>query len=539
MRVFRLRRLAVAVLTAAAFGVAGCALRPGDVTYLVNSPDARPEVVATDAGPVRGVATPRGRAFLAIPYAAPPVGPLRWRPPQPPSPWIETRDATKGGANCPQPGVPGSGRQSEDCLTLNVYAPADAHPGDRLPVMVWIYGGGYVFGYTSQYDLSRLAQRQHVVTVTMNYRLGALGFLAHPALAAEGEGSGDFAMLDQQAALRWVQANVAGFGGDPSNVTLFGESAGAWSACEQLASPGARGLFARVIIESGACSSPESAIAEATAEQGGLALAADLGCGDPATAAACLRAVPASRVIKAKAHRRGLLGKDSWAPTFGTATLPLSPRAAFEQGTFPAVSVIDGTNHDEARLFLDLNRFKGGLYSEASYEKIIRDFFLERTPQVLAEYADEARRSYADAYVDVVDDSTFACPSVTTDRLLATKSPVYGYEFDDPHAVTSLPRAPFTPPLGAYHSSEIAYVFQTPWVLADPARFDPAQRALSDRMQQRWANFARTGAPQADDGGSWPIERAGARLEMRPEGDRPTSDYAVRHRCAFWNALGY
>ena len=528
-----------AALAGAAFILAGCALRPGDVGYLVHSPDAQPKVVATDAGPVRGVATPQGRAFLAIPYAAPPVGALRWRAPQPLAPWIETRDATRGGANCPQPAPPGSGRQSEDCLTLNVYAPSDIRPGERLPVMVWIYGGGYVFGYTGQYDLSRLAQRQRVVTVAMNYRLGALGFLAHPALAAEGEGSGDFALLDQQAALRWVKANIAGFGGDPANVTLFGESAGGWSVCDQLASPGAAGLFQRAIIESGACTSPDSAISEAAGEAGGEAMAADLGCGDPATAAACLRALPADRVIKAKAHRRGLLGKESWAPTYGGATLPLSPREAFEQGRFAAVPVIDGTNHDEARLFLDLNRFKGGLYSEASYEKIIGDFFLGKTPQVLAEYAAEAKRSYARAYVDVVTDSTFACPALTTDALLERRAPVYAYEFDDPQAVTSLPRSPFTPPLMAFHSSEIVYVTQTPWIVADPDKFDPAQRALSDRMQAHWAAFARTGDPGSAAAGPWSADHGGVPVQLRPDGDAPAADFAQRHRCVFWNALGY
>ena len=536
------RRLRWSVLLAclgAALSLGGCALRPGDVGYLVHDPTARPDVVATDDGPVRGVATPQGRAFLALPYAAPPVGPLRWRPPQPTAAWVEARDATHGGANCIQAGLPGSGRQSEDCLTLNLYTPASAKPGDRLPVMVWIYGGAYDFGYASEYDLSRLAQRQHVIAVAMNYRLGALGFLAHPALRAESEGSGDFALLDQQAALRWVRANIAGFGGDPQNVTLFGESAGGWSVCEQLAAPGAQGLFTRAIIESGPCTSPDSAISQTAAEEGGVAMAADLGCGDPATALACLRALPAAPLVRAKPHRRGLLGKASWAPAYGTPGLPLSPRDAFQQGRFAEVAVMDGTNHDEARLFLDLNRFKGELYSEASYEKIIGDFFLDKTPQVLAEYAAEARRSYADAYVDVVTDSTFACPALTTNRLLERKAPVYAYEFDDPDAVTSLPRAPFTPPLKAYHTAEIAYVLQTPWVGADPAKFDAAQSALSDRMQQRWAGFARSGAPQAEGGAAWDVDHGGAPLQLTPDGDRPAADYAGRHRCAFWNALGY
>ena len=269
----------ILVLAATSAWLSACALRPGDVADLVRSPDARPQVVATTQGPVRGVATPKGGAFLALPYAAPPVGPLRWAPPQPHAAWIEERDATAGGAICPQPALPGAGRQSEDCLTLNVYTPPAARAGARLPVMVWLYGGGYAVGYNSQYDVSRLARRQGVVTVAVNYRLGALGFLALPQLS--GQGSGGYALLDQQAALRWVKANIAGFGGDPSNVTLFGESAGGWSVCEQLTAPGAQGLFQHAIIESGACTSPLSAIPQAQAERGGAQMAVDLGCPDP------------------------------------------------------------------------------------------------------------------------------------------------------------------------------------------------------------------------------------------------------------------
>ncbi|WP_174301935.1 carboxylesterase/lipase family protein [Caulobacter sp. S45] len=526
-------------LLAMAVSLGGCALRPGDVGYLVHSPDAQPMLVATEAGPVRGVATPQGNAFLALPYAAAPVGPLRWRAPRPPASWVEPRDATRGGALCPQAAIPGSGKQSEDCLTLNVYTPAGAKAGARLPVMVWIYGGGYAIGYTAQYDLSRIAQRQGVVTVEMNYRLGALGFLAHPALRAEGDGSGDYALLDQQAALRWVRANVSAFGGDPANVTIFGESAGGWSVCEQLTAPGAQGLFQRAIIESGACTAPDSAISQAAAEAGGVQMAADLGCSDPVTAAACLRALPAKEVLKAMPHRRGLLGKDSWTSAYGGTVLPLHPRRALEQGRFAPVPVIDGTNHDEARLFLDLNRFKGMLYSEKSYKKIISDFFLDQTPTVLNEYADEARRSYAQAYVDVVTDSTFACPALTTNALLERRVSVYAYEFDDPAAVNGLPRSPFTGPLKAFHSSEIAYVMQTPWEVAPAIRFDPAQRALSDHMQAWWAGFARSGIPDTASARGWAPDRGVGPLQLRPDGNSTASDFARRHRCAFWNALGY
>ncbi len=533
------RVVALSALVAAGLSLAGCALRPGDVGYLVHSPDARPALVATQDGPVRGVATPQGNAFLALPFAAPPVGALRWRAPRPPASWVEPRDATRGGAPCPQAAIPGSGKQSEDCLTLNVYTPAGVQAGARLPVMVWIYGGGYAVGYTAQYDLSRMAERQGVVTVEMNYRLGALGFLAHPALRAEGEGSGDFALLDQQAALRWVRANIPAFGGDPGNVTLFGESAGGWSVCEQLTAPGAQGLFQRAIIESGACAAPDSAISQAAAEAGGVQMAADLGCSDPATAAACLRALPAKQLVKAKPHRRGLLGKDSWTSAYGGPVLPLHPHQALEQGRFAAVPVIEGTNHDEARLFLDLNRFKGMLYSEKSYEKIIGDFFLDQTSTVLNEYADEARRSYADAYVDVVTDSTFACPALTTNALLERRTPVYAYEFDDPDAINTLPRAPFTGPLGAFHGSEIVYVTQTPWEAASRIKFDPAQRALSDHMQAWWAAFARSGNPNVAAAPGWAPDRGTGPLQLRPDGISATADFAQRHRCAFWNALGY
>ncbi len=519
--------------------VSGCAVRPGDVSYLMHSPSAQPALVATRDGPVRGVATPQGDAFLALPYAAPPVGPLRWRAPRPPAPWIEPRDATVGPALCPQVPTPGSGRQSEDCLTLNVYTPANVKAGAHLPVMVWIYGGAYSIGYSAQYDVSRIAQRQGVVTVDMNYRLGALGFLAHPALRAEGEGSGDYALLDQQAALRWVKTNISAFGGDPANVTIFGESAGGWSVCEQLTAPGAQGLFEHAIIESGACTAPDSAVSQAAAESGGVQMAADLGCSDPATAAACLRALSPKRLLKAKPHRRGLLGKDSWTSAYGGPVLPLHPRQALEQGRFAAVPVIVGTNHDEARIFLDLNRFMGMLYSKKSYEKIISDFFLTQTPAVLAEYADEARQSYSKAYVDVVTDSTFACPALTTNALLERRVPVYAYEFDDPDAVNSLPRSPFTGPLKAFHSSEIAYVMQTPWVVAPTLRFDPAQQQLSDRMQAWWGAFARSGDPNVASAPGWAPDRGAGPLQLRPDGVSPAGDFAQRHRCAFWNALGY
>ena len=533
------RRLLFATAITVCAILTGCALAPGRVGYLVKSPAARPLVVRTGSGPVRGVTTPQGQAFLGIPFAAPPVGSLRFAPPAPATGWQTVRDATQAGPICPQDSLPGAGRQSEDCLNLNVYAPHDASPGRRRPVMVWLYGGGFDSGDNATYDPSRLAEQKGVVVVSPNYRLGSLGFMAHPALRGAGEGA--YALMDQQAALRWVAANITQFGGDPDNVTLFGESAGGMSACYQLTAPSARGLFQRSIIESGACTSPLSAISLADAEAGGARMAAALGCdaGAGAGAADCLRRVPVSKLLKAKASRRGILGLDSWSPAWGGNVLPVSPRMGFETGRFAALPVINGTNHDEGRIFLYTNRLKGKLFTQSSYEKILGDAFQDVTPKVLAEYADEARRARGIAYADVVTDSTFACPALTLDSLLRRRSTVYAYQFDDPHAATTLPPTPITPRLGSFHSAEIAYVFQTPWAAANPAVFNQGQRDLSERIETYWSAFAKAGDPNATEGLPWPKDTGGEPFRLSPTDAGSKASFAADHHCAFWNALGY
>ena len=537
MRISRGRANTLLACLAASILLSACALAPGRVGYLVGSPGARPVVTDTTAGPVRGVASPRGQAYLGIPFAAPPVGPLRFRPPRPPAPWTRPRDATRAGALCPQNDVPGSGRQSEDCLTLNVYAPADADPGHPRPVMVWLYGGGFETGDNIEYDPSRLARRQGVIVVAPNYRLGPLGFLAHPALRGAGEGA--YALLDQQAALRWVRDNIGRFGGDPGRVTLFGESAGGWSVCYQLAAPGARGLFQQAIIESGACLSPLSVTPLARAEAGGAEMAASLGCESGAVAANCLRRLSVRALLHARSARRGLLGLNSWSPPSGGDVLPQSPRDAFEAGRFLAMPTIDGTNHDEGRLFLYTNRLVGKLFTQGSYEAILHDSFEADTPKVLAEYARAARRSRGLAYAAVVTDSTFACPALTLNAFLERRAPLYAYEFDDPRAVTTLPPTPFTPPLKAYHSAELAYVFQTPSIASDPRAFDPARTALSDRMQAYWGAFAAAGDPNRPGLPIWPKDTGAEPLALSPGEAAPTEGFATAHHCAFWRTLGY
>jgi para-nitrobenzyl esterase len=523
---FDLRPFAAVALTLLA---SACAPAPGSAIQIVDAPEARPLTVMTASGPVMGVQARAGEVFLGIPFAAPPVGDLRLRSPQPPQSWTAVRDATKPGPQCIQAGLPVMGAQSEDCLTLNIYAPTNAFKGADLPVMVWLYGGGFTFGSNKMYDPHRLASSQNVIVVAPNYRLGAFGFMAHPALRGSGEGA--FALQDQQAALKWVRDNIAAFGGNPANVTLFGESAGAWSTCSQMASPAAAGLFQRAILQSGPCVSGDSVIAMDDAEAGGLRLAESVGCKDIDTAQACLRKLPAGKLRNAKAMRRGLLGPDSWTPAFGGDVLPLPPKKAFAMGAFYPVPVINGTNRDEGRLFLTLNRYMGKLWTRASYENLIREAYPGTGAQVLATYADVAKHSFGRAYADIVTDGTFACPAQRLSERLRPYATVYTYEFDDETAPFSLPRLPGTAPLSAYHSAELSYVFDTRWVLSDPARFRSSQQDLSHRMQMAWGAFAHAGNPgwQNADG------RSPYRLGTATAPNSRSFD--TEHRCRFWDAL--
>jgi para-nitrobenzyl esterase len=248
-------------------------------------------VVGTANGAVRGLASGAVDEFLGIPYAAPPVGALRWRPPQPAASWPGVRDATQFAPHCPQPPSPfGQASVSEDCLFLNVFTPSHQKPRSHNAVMVWIHGGALVTGESDDYNPAKLVA-DGVTVVTINYRLGALGFLAHPALADANGQSGDYGLMDQQAALRWVQRNIASFGGNPRNVTIFGESAGGLSTLSQVASPQARGLFDGAIAESGSYNLMQASLSGA--EAAGEAFAANAGCASQT--AACLRSLPISR----------------------------------------------------------------------------------------------------------------------------------------------------------------------------------------------------------------------------------------------------
>jgi para-nitrobenzyl esterase len=335
-----------------------------------------PLVVRTDDGAVRGMVSGGAREFLGIPYAAPPVGRLLWRPPQPVARWRGIRDATKAGSQCAQPGSAllsdPTASTSENCLYLNVYTPATADP-QRLPVMLWIHGGGFTGGAGSLYDGAVLAAREHVIVVTINYRLGIFGFLALPSLDKEGgpDSSGDYGLMDQQTALRWVQRNAAAFGGNSRDVTIFGQSAGGLSVCDNMASPTAAGLFVHAIAESG-CLMPMPS-RQAT-EQRDEALAASLGCPDAATAAGCLRAKPTAELVAAEGTSP--VPSTGWGPVPGNQILPTLPATAFATGHYLHVPLLQGSTADEGRFLVGFEfDALGEPLSAAQYPSVIQAVF--------------------------------------------------------------------------------------------------------------------------------------------------------------------
>lgn len=445
------------------------------------------DAVKTADGCVRGKREGDATVFRGIPYAAPPVGALRWKLPQPPAKW-DVRDAFAFGPSCPQLQSPLNAglTANEDCLTLTVWSPAGAA---KLPVMVWIHGGGLVAGGAAQptYDGGHLAAAGKVVVVSINYRLGPLGFLAHPALS-----SGNLGIHDQLAALHWVQREIAGFGGDPASVTIFGESAGGESVCALMASPLAHGLFARAIIESAQCVGYGKALrplhtgTPEGAEEQGLRVAKAAGCpGSDAAAAACLRGKSADELLRAAPPALGFLSKgEHYGLVVDGSLLPDAPAAALAAGKLADVPLIIGTTKDEATLFttgLTLRR-------AAVYTAIVRKLFPGAADRILEIYAPDRFGSPKQAFDALVTDLVFACPARRTARTLVHHE-VWRYLF-------TVAR---DPKLGATHGSELGFVFGT---VKSPSA---AEAALSQTMQGYWTRFAHTGDP----GAGWPAYAPG------------------------------
>jgi para-nitrobenzyl esterase len=490
-------------------------------------------VVWTDSGPVRGTVATDHRTFQGIPFAAPPVGELRWQPPQPPDPWFEPRDATRPGPRCAQPATFTPASDTEDCLYLNVTTP---RPSARLkPVMVWLHGGGNAFGSGIDYDAHRLAAGGDVVVVTVNYRLGVFGFLGHPDLPD----SGDFGLEDQQAALRWVQRNAVAFGGNPANVTLFGQSGGAYDTCAQLTSPSARGLFQRAIFESGTCSiswpangvnpgisagKPWQPLADSQAA--GKALAVKEGCADPATQVDCLRRIPVAQLLTDTG------GPELPKLAFGNRVLPESPDQALAAGHFQHLPVMSGTTRDEQRL---ATAFLQQAFTEDGYQQLLVQAFGDKAPQVAALYKSGDLGSPALAWAAVATDRTWSCSQLIDDELLGART--FAFEFADRNAPP--PQLPFPLPpgysFGAYHSAEMQYLFD---VGGSPAAFTPDQQKLADQLIRYWTRFAATGNPNGDDSPAWPRFRPADVQSLAPgEGGIKPVGLSVEHHCEFWAGL--
>jgi carboxylesterase type B len=486
-------------------------------------------VVVLDSGAVRGVRAGGVESYLGIPYAAAPVGPLRWAPPRPAARWLGVRDATAFGPRCAAlASTNGPRSESEDCLRVNVQRPVGARRGDRLPVYVFIHGGGLVNGSSNQMDMAQLVGRTGVIGVSINYRLGVFGFLRHPALP----GSGNAGFQDQQAALRWVRRNIAAFGGAPDRVTIGGESAGGLSVCIHLVAPGSRGLFSQAMIQSGACGTATPAQADAA----GADLATAAGCAGPAVAA-CLRSRSTAALLDASTAFTPAIVRD-------TPTVPVEARAAVRDGRFARVPLVIGANRDEGRTFTQALIGAG----QARYTSLIRATYGSAAGPVLARYpwpagADRFTAAYLAAAAGT--DSGLGlglggCPGRMLIADLGRWTRTYAYEFD--HRT-----GPGLTDLGGYvwgagHAAELAYL----WPSFDNGTpiaplFDAAERRLSRDMSRYWGVFVRTGRPAARGLAGWPAYGPTRRLlSLRAAGRSTTitaAAYAAEHRCDFWDPL--
>ena len=533
-------------------------------------------IVQTEVGPVRGFVTTKGvKVFLGIPYAAPPVstnptaapcspGNLRWCPPVKPAPWTTVLNATAYGPICGQTNTfgvfAGPPNNNEDCLYLNVFTPNLGKSG-RLPVIVWIHGGGNVTGGTPGYDGSKLAAEGAVV-VSMGYRLNVLGWLAHPALDREGHLFGNYGVLDQQLALKWVQSNIAQFGGDKNNITVGGQSSGALNAALSMVSPLAKGLLHRVICQS-YCPAPllpgGFSVELATAEARGTAFAVAAGCGsgtDTATAA-CLRSLTAAQV-QTIAARGNFIGGQG---IVDGQIVPSQPMTAFANGQFNHVPLMNGDTKDEHTFFLAITEYNSNTDNAL------------RTPPTAAQYINYVNTTFATppypagtsaAVLALYPLSAFSPPElapelawnrVGTDsaicgqrilnKILAPQIPVYAYEFADQAAPFYFPQMPGFVSL-AYHTADIQYLFPGwhggPNGIQQP--LNKQQENFSDKLVAAWTNFARTGNPNGNGNQPWPLyttQPGPAWLIQDLPGLSTLADaqYSALRKCAFWEPIAF
>jgi len=528
-------------------------------------------VVDTKEGPVRGFTDEGVNIFLGIPYAAPPVGDLRWRPPQPVEPWSDTLDATSYANTCSQVtelgAFAGPASITEDCLYLNVFTTklgADNRHGRKgNPVLVWIHGGGNVDGESNDYDGTKLATGgplgSPTVVVTINYRLGLFGYLAHPALRAEGPLFANYGIMDIQAVLRWVQRNIEAFGGDPDRVTLGGQSAGASDTGANVISPLSKGLFHRAIFQSSPTSTYPPLSVGLTR---GMNFAVAAGCpGTDAGTAACLRALSSARVLQLQGTPNAN-GPYVTGPMVDGTIITITPETAWTTGQFNHMPIMGGNVQDEGNFGISITEYFSGP---------------PQVPITAAQYVTNVTNAYsgnagpggtpppyppgtADAVLATYPVNSFATPqlaydAVTTDpgacrthhvvNLWSKWVPVYQYEFNYHNAPYYFPDMPGFVALAA-HTIDIQFLFPN-WhggILGVNSRsLNAEETTLSDQLVAAWTNFARTGNPNGSGNSPWPRfvnqpNTPGISSQNVPSlGTWTDAQYAARHRCAFWDTL--
>lgn len=510
-------------------------------------------MVKTKDGPVCGVTSEGVTSYFGIPYAAPPVGDLRFAPPQPAERWTTMLQAVAPPPVCTGPQgndkVAYKPVGSEDCLKLKVQLPAGTLPNAHLPVMVQIHGGGFIMPLPPE-DGAYLAKHGDIVYVAMNYRLGILGFLAHKSF---GHDSGDWGILDQQSALHWVQNNIAKFGGDPGNVTILGDSAGGASSCIQIVSPTAKGLFQKANPQSGFYNAVTGSqqvwapsdcksqyITQHEAEQAGIRFASKVGCGNVQNTAACLRqkdwktlVMAAGKVNNPTANgTSGTIG-----PTLNAKVIPMSPGLALATGHINNVKIINGAARDEFNGFGDMS--SPAAHSPEEYRQQVRKQYGDLAPEIMKVYPLARFSSPFIALRTVIADSDTMCPMLALDRKLAQHATLYAYVADNsdmPNVWGDLRALDPNEPNGSYHILLNTALYQSEKIAAA----SPNQAAFVKEVIAQLSGFARTGSPMVSGTPEWvPFEGDDPRVMMlRPAGTShmlPISVIEKTHHCAFWN----
>lgn len=489
--------------------------------------------VTTPLGGLSGIATQNAEQFLGIPFAQPPVGALRWAPPQPAMGWSGEKDASQSAASCPQNGGSAAiaAAKSEDCLYLNVFRPIGADEGAALPVMVYAYGGGNAGGGAVEQNGARLASETGVIVVVPNYRLGALGFLNLTAFDAGGASAagGNYGVLDLEAALEWVQGNIAAFNGDPTRVTLASQSSGATNTCRLLVDPDAAGLYAAAILSSDDCVRDVDTIAQSQSRA--EKLAEDLGCSGTPDVVACLRAKSADEL---------LTGGGGWNPN---ATRPA--RDLIFAGEWNKVPVLLGSTREEGRSAGiaytgfdadDYERWIERLVSPAYGELVKSAYGLEASGE-----AYELPYRIGAFITDSGMRGLGGCPNYALARHIAAQAPVFYYQFEDRNPPAW--QGPEGYRMLASHGLDVQYLWSAPEDFAAPdAKFSAAQAQLADEMVRYWGAFVRNHDPAVPGQAAWPrlATTDGSMLALRPGGDSQAvaaASFAAQHRCEIWDIV--